>query len=111
MEASQVTEVVDKLAEKIGRAAESLALIAEEAVRQVSVRGLTYVGLGVLGLVAAAALAQLTVRTLPELDEADKPPVAVCGIGLAITALGFAVAGIITGISQWLAPIPYLLGK
>ena len=112
MEAGQVSEVVDKLAEKIGVAAEQLAPIAEETVRQVSIRGIAYAGLGVLGLLVATVLAKMAICVVSKMDDGEVKVIVIAIVLVAIClVLGFSIAGIVSGISQWLAPIPYLLGK
>lgn len=115
MEPNVVNQVVDKLAEKIGIAAEKLAPVAEEAIRQVSHLGIANTILGFLCLCATAILCRTAWRSCKCVDRHSE---AECAVGLgaicAIAAMVLCCIGIVTvniGLSQWLAPLPHLLGK
>lgn len=119
MDATQINEVVDKLAEKIGVAADALKPIALETVRQVQLRGLVFAGITVLcTVVMVASLLRLTRQAvaIPLRDTGYDPNggrtaaiVATTAGVLVATLIGFIVTAVFLG--QYIAPIPYLLGK
>ena len=114
MDANSVNQVVDKLAEKIGVAADKLMPLGEETIRQVQARGLMQAGIGAMFLLVPVVLGLLCWRYNKKLDAMKSSD--VC----PLMATGFVVGGIALiigamvayyGMSEWLAPLPCLLGK
>ena len=114
MTVPDINQVVDKLAEKIGVAAEKLLPIATETIRQVSLRGYTVaVCLAVLSLVTLSGCvlcAHLHIKMRTE------PHSCYEGGWLAVTILsGIATLALlctaIVFLAQGVAPLPSLLGR
>ena len=113
MNGSEMTEVVDRLAEKVGVAVDKLAPFAEEVVRQYQFRSFVLAGVGLFGCAIVACAGVLLIRRgvmQRERENYDAASTlsnsgivcciaAVIGLGLAAVKLGDA-----------LAPLPALLG-
>ena len=115
MDGSELNTVVDKVAEKIGMAAEKLAPIAEEVVRQVQARELFQGIVFAAGFILFAGYALHCARHA-RAEFAACQDIEKCAgwvipaIASAFLAL-FSVPPAIISFSRYLAPLPYLLGK
>jgi len=130
MDAGQVGNAVDKLAEKLGVAVDKIVPIAVETVRQVSNRGLAkaicFAAPCFLATIVCLCYLRHTRSTLTALKgqegdyERRRDWLRECDVArLCVTCwrvisfvpvmLGCMLA--YPGLSQWIAPIPYLLGK
>ena len=111
MDAQQVGEVVDKLADKIGIAAEKIQPIAEETVRQVSCKGMIIFGIGAfLLLIGIVALGVCYKTGKKALEDDDYFPGAVIS---GVVCLLLFVTGMVTlldGLILWIAPLPHIFG-
>jgi len=105
---------VDKLAEKIGGAADKLAPLAAEAVRQVQALGLAYTIVGALCVAFAAFAFTMCLRYVCKAGETDKDADAVTAVVCGLLGLGCLIGGLgglLAGLCRWLAPYAHLLGK
>ncbi len=110
MEAGQVGEIVDKLAEKIGVAADSLVPVAEEAMRQVVARGMLYIGMGCGLLIVTCVVGMYLWRLASGLKDVTDRPFAKGLIALCGTLfMGAWVAMVIDGLCDVIAPMLTLL--
>ena len=114
MDANAVNAVVDKLAEKIGGAADKLAPLAAEAVRQVQALGLAYTIVGALCVAFAAFAFTMCLRYVRKAGETNEEvnciAAVVCGV-LGLWCLTGGLGGLLAGLCRWLAPYAHLLGK
>ena len=112
MTGNDMSQVVDKVAEKIGVAADKLALITKATVEQVALRGEVFClflgGLAIilLGLTTLFAKRAFAVRD----DEGRRTAFIGLSIVSGVLVFGFACAAFVH-LGHWLAPIPTLLGK
>jgi len=106
---SNVTEVIDKLAEKVGIAATKLTPVAEEILRQVSARGMAYIICGgavfLLGL--GFWVASIMFSRRGEIDDGG-PAICYGSVGFLACIAGLAL--LVEGLSQHIAPLPHILG-
>ena len=115
MEAEQVGQVVDKLAEKIGVAAEAFKPVAEEAMRQATMRAIVwsvFAGIALVALLTAArALGRYAKNHLDSEDnvthESAEIARVVCIVAYVATILPFAMMGDFIG--QAVSPMLALL--
>ena len=107
MEASEVSQVVDKLAEKIGVAADKLAPLGAEAVRQVSMVGLVQT---IVFGVACAACMVVGSGALAAYEANEDVAVFYEVVGGVSVVMGLLLLmPLYYGLSRWLAPIPWLI--
>ena len=119
MDGPAMEKVIDKIAEKVGMTADALQPIAEETVRQVSVRGL--VQAISCGITAVLLLGMIYVgyRLLckglqPDTKHCDEGVWLTAGIACcACGVLGapYAIAFTIMGLMTYIAPLPAILGS
>lgn len=120
MDPNVVNQVVDKLAEKIGIAADKLAPVATEAIRQVSALGSWYCLMASVCAVVVLICAGQIQRAAAAYYEEHGPAygkdalcaarVSVCVfIGLLLFFVGIRLVA--EGLPRWIAPLAYLLGK
>ena len=112
MDAEQVGKVIDKIAEKAGVAVEAIQPLAEEIVREVQVRGICWVVIGVVLCISAVAIwAKGIAPKLPGLwDRREPPMLEIFGVSVAIVSFVGGVMAIIRGIEAYAAPTLVLLG-
>lgn len=117
MDANAINQVVDKLADKIGVAADKLMPLGERALREVSGAGLATAIVGVLLLGVAALSAILCRRAFPKsitLPPDDSVPYIAASIVGALATVGCVVGGLLAiyhGLIMWLAPLYSLVAK
>ena len=120
MDAGQVNEVVDKLAEKMGVAVDKIVPIAGETVQQVANRGFLLAGFGFILLVFCVTgivvgmkylLGHHEVRPKTRLTREDAEDIGFVCVIIGLFVATIAIYVIFAGLSQYVAPIPYLLGK
>lgn len=123
MDSMEIGKVIDKVVEKVGVAADALQPLAEETVRQVSVRGLTQAITAAVTCVivvsflfwifyACARRAKFLATRGKNDDEQLLPSIvgsvfAAFGMVITISTFGNLV---IDGLNAWVAPIPTILG-
>ncbi len=119
MESGELGEVVDKLANKIGLAAEKLQPLAEETVRQYANWGIAQVCLGVCTLGVTILLLYASSRLFiaghkPEVrDKGVTDDYESLSVVAFLAAMGAALTALILismGIKAWVAPIAGILG-
>lgn len=110
MDSTQINDIVDKLADKIGIAAESIAPIAQEMVREISAHGAAQVAMGVIVLLGFTLASFGFYKLLGKAKTDEAMFGSVCGM---IICGGYGlIAGMLdisNGISQLTAPTVYLL--
>lgn len=110
MDATQISQVVDKLAEKIGVSVEQLRPIAEETISQVSMRGwslfIAFI-VGTLFMLLAVIVFCMLFRKTEDDDAA-----VLLGLGIVFSFVGcivfFCMA--IYNLGHWVAPLPSIMG-
>ena len=116
MDANALNQVIDKLAEKAGLAADALKPIAQELIAQTRAVGLAYFIAGCISFMACGILAALFCQAVKQVGEANGAEdrfvvkAAICAI-LGLVALVCGLAGVIGGLPMWLAPLRSLLIK
>jgi len=118
MTTPNIETVIDKLAQKIGVAADKLQPLGEEVVRQVAERGRLHACAGafllVLGVCCALRGLCFLGRVLPgKLDEREVC-ISIAGM-VSLGILSFLLAGVgqhylSMGLEAWIAPLPTILG-
>ncbi len=114
---SQATELVNAVAEKIGVAAEKLAPIGEELIRQVQMRAFVWSITCVLVMLFSVAIPLIVwYKLVPALNKKFGEEMgSVVGViaGLFIPILSFVTAfGLLCeNIGDYVAPLAYLIGK
>lgn len=116
----QVTTIVDKLSEKVGLAADKLAPIAEEVIRQTQTLGMvsTLAGIAIMlvGFLVTWKLILIRKQAIIQaVKDGEQNPVDAC-IGYTIltvtvptVVLVASLLFLIEGVYRWIAPLPYLL--
>lgn len=113
MESGDMGLIVDKLAEKIGVAAEKLAPIAEEALRQYVVRESIYAIMGGVAVLIGIGLLTICWKSAKEHMVNDEELYFGAGMVSGIGGILFSTIGFVegvTGLVNAIAPIPGLLG-
>lgn len=112
MTGDEINKVVDNLAEKLGVAADKLQPLAEETVRQVQVRGLmnALIAVAVAAMIVAAGW-RVRVQAAKRLDASDAVQVEMASWFITVLAVTIALIPFCNNLSQYIAPLPYLLGK
>ena len=110
MNATEMSEVVDKLADKIGVVAEKIAPIAEEVVRQYELRYWVYTGLCAIVALLGAALITLSFVSITKTQEDKVLDSAGIGavLGFVVCVVSLAVGSI--QLATALSPLPSILG-
>ena len=117
MNADALNQVIDKLAEKAGVAADALKPIAQELIAQTRAIGMAYVIVGCVAFMACGILAALFCQAVKQVGEANHQAKdrfivkAAISAVLGMVALVCGLAGVITGLPMWLAPLRSLLIK
>lgn len=108
-----MNEVVDKLAEKIGLAADKITPVAETVVAEVTALGTAYIMFGsamlVVALIGAASLVICSIkasRLITAHEDGDAPWIVGAVLGGVAMLFGF-VSGLVhltEGLKMWLRP-------
>jgi len=105
MQASEIGQIVDKIAGKLGVAADKLQPLGEEVVRQVMLRGMVLSAIGVAMLTLSAVSGAIAYRKRDGDANHLMPFVMAC---LFSAFLGALLLG--NGVPEWIAPLPTILG-
>ena len=104
--------VIEKLTEKVAISAEALRPIATETLRQIQLRGAVEALLSCAAVLVAAGVfwgGMYIPRKMKLCDEDQSAALCVAGI-IAVLLVIVGVAGIGSGLTRWLSPLPYALG-
>ena len=116
MDANEVGQVIDKLAEKLGVAVEKLTPLAEEYVRQIVMTGWAYLVIAVVCLILGVISWTVVRRAFTRESEAGcrswEDSNIACSVLGVIFGTGFTIAFVAflgTGLMRLLAPLTTLL--
>lgn len=118
--ADQVTTIIDKLSEKVGLAADKLAPIASDVIRQTQTLGMVETLAGGILLIAGILVLRKLINVRREAlqrawDEKSLDPADDCLGHTSLMVVAPAVMWIVSmvflceGLIHWIAPLPHLL--
>ena len=105
------SQMIDKVAEKIGQGFEAIKPVAEEMVRQVQYRGMLFARVFAVGFTCFVALFVFLLMAAKKAKDEDTSGALLTFAGFSlIPVIAFLVATIFF-LSQAVAPLVYLIGR